>query len=342
MAKKEVMDFAAFKGENQVERVMEATALGKPINCGWIPPEDRTKEQAAACAAAVSAMPVFNLRGRFKADQRRYPLWQYGRQLTGGFLKYNWQQTGSCVGAGGGNMAKTAQCVEIVLKGDPEAYLEIWWPYTYGKSRQLGGIRGRGEGSFGSAWAKAATTPAGGFFEVDPAGYPDLPDYKEQDGWLVQPAKVELDWSDGAAIPEAWNKLGSQRLFGTAAPMKSADDCYEALANGYAITQASSFGFSGPKVKGTKFPIRVAEWNGTWHHQTYIDEVWDHPELSGLYYRWGNNWGPDAHGKPTGDEPPGGVYVTHATLDQMCRTGEVYAFSAFDGFPARELNFSAF
>ena len=338
----EELDFSAFDGATRFDQLAEATARGAVIKCGWIPPDARTPQQAGIDAAIRAALPRFTIRGRFTAKERRYPLWQAAVTLFGRHLKYNWQQTGSCVGAGGGNMAKTAQCVEIVLKREPKEYRELWWPYTYGRSRFLAGIGGRGEGSIGSAWAKAATTAAGGFFEIDPTGFPDLPDYKEQDGWLVQPAKVELEWSDGGAISDQWVRLGSTRLFHTAAQMRSAEDCAEALMNGYPITQASMFGFSNPRVKGSQFPIRVAEWNGQWSHQTYIDEVWDHPELNGLYFRWGNNWGPTAHGKPTGDEPPGGVYISARTLDQICRTGEVYAFSAFDGFPARDLDFSAF
>lgn len=336
----ETLDFSAFKPDTRAERIAAETAAGKAIYCGWVPPDKRTAAQNRADAQALAAMPRFTLRGRFAASERRYALWQANRSVLGRDLAYIWQQTGSCVGAGGANAGRTSMNVEIALKGEAEEYREFWWLYAYGLSRQQSGFRGRGEGSSGTVYARVATTD--GMLEMDPAGLPDLPDYKLVDGWLVQPAATELTWSDGAKIGEQWRAAGRTHRFRTAARLRSKDECFEAIANGYCLTQASSFGFRNPSVKGSDFPIRVATWNGTWNHQTYIDEVWDHPELNGIYYRWGNNWGPDAHGKPTGDEPAGGVYIHESLMDSLCRNGEVFAFSVFDGFPARELNFSAF
>lgn len=345
MATAGTINFSAFKGDTQETRLAklaEATSKGQVVKCGWIPRDELTSAQKKIHDTQQEELPRFTLRGRFAADQRRYALWKAGIAVTGKFLLYNWQQTGSCVGAGGGNMTKTGMCVEIALKGELEQYKELWWPYTYGRSRFHSGIGGTGEGSTGSGYAKAATED--GFFEIDAPGLPDMPDFKVQDGWLVQPGSVEMQWSNGAKIGEQYLKVGRTHLFKTAAKMRSADDCYEAIANGYCLTQASDFGFRNmvPRVYGTKFPVRIASWDGKWSHQTFIDEVWDHPEVNDILFHWGNNWGPTAHGTPTGDEPPGGVYIRKATMDQICRTGEVYAFSMFDGFPARELNFSAF
>lgn len=340
------LNWSAFPVAERLDKVAEATADGKIVHCGYIPPAERTAAQIMASDAIASQMPRFGIRGSFPMAERRYALWKAARQLLGHHLPYIWQQTGSCVGAGGGNMLMTSMGVEIVLKGETfEEFRVPWWLYTYGRSRFHAGMRGQGEGSFGAAWAKAVTED--GIFEIDPEGAPDLPDYKEQNGWIVQPSKVEMQWSDGGRIQEVWLKLGRQHLFKTASRLRSADECAQALINGYAITQASMFGFSPmvPKPVGTP-PVRLVKfWNGEWAHQTWIDEFWDHPEL-GQIFRWGNNWGPNAHGAPVGDEPSGGVYITHKVLDEICRDrdSEVFAFSTFDGFPAREeqLNWSAF
>lgn len=336
------LDFSAFRPAERLDKVAEATALGKTVNCGWVRPDQRTTEQKRAHEGIVAAMPRFGIRGQFTAAERRYPLWKAGKAVLGKFLPYVFQQTGSCVGAGGCNMLMTAMAVEIALKGESEEFKVPWWLFTYGRSRYRAGMRGPGEGSIGSAWAEAVTKD--GSFEIDPAGAPDLPDYKEQGGWIVQPSRVELEWSDGGRIQEVWLKLGVVHRFKTAAPVRSADEAAQAIINGYPLTQASDFGFRpmSPAPRGNP-PVRVVEWNGRWSHQTYIDEYWDHP-TEGELFRWGNNWGPDAHGPPTGDEPPGGVYIQKRTLDQIIRSspGEVIAFSGYDGFPARELNFAAF
>lgn len=336
----DTIDFSAFAPKARIEKVAEATARGEIVRCGWVPPDERTSEQKTLHTEIVANMPKFSIRGRFTAAERRYPLWQAGKLLLGKFLPYNFQQTGSCVGAGGDNAHKTLSAVEIKLGNQLEEFKVVWWPYTYGLSRMYSGMRGRGEGSTGSGWAKAITTD--GCFEHDPAGEPDLPDFKDVNGWQVIPASVETTWSAGEAIPKNWRALGLQHKVRTAAPMSNADQCAEALMNGYPLTQASNFGFSpmAPKPQGDP-PVRIATWNGSWSHQTYLDEVWDHPTL-GLIFRWGNNWGANAHGSPTGEEPPGGAYIKKATLDQICKSGEVFALSAYDGYPARELNFSAF
>lgn len=300
---------------------------------GWIPPSDRTLEQAAAHESIVAAMPRFGIRGKWQMNERRYSLWAAAKKLSGKHLEYIWQQTGSCVGAGGCNMLMTLMTVEIAVGNEPEQFLRPWWLYTYGQSRLRAGMRGEGDGSLGSSWAEAITKD--GIFEIDPQGH-DLPDFQVKDGWLVQPAGTERKWSAGERH-ESWCKdLGKKHLVKTAAPIRSSDEAVAALANGYPLTSASMFGWSPmvPSPQGNP-PVRVATYSDSWAHQMYFDEAWDHPSL-GLLFRQGNNWG-NVHGEPTGEEPAGGVYITAKTFDSIARErgSEIYAFSAFDGFPGR-------
>lgn len=336
------LDFNALKGD-KAKSIAEHSATGTMINFGWLPPHKLTEGQLKVHSGLVSAMPKFAVRGRFMLESRRYALWKFTRQLLlGKDPNWIWQQTGSCVGAGGGNMTIVSQGVEIVLKGDREEFKWPWWLFTYGKSRQRAGISGRGEGSFGSAWAEAALRD--GQFELDPAGEPDLPDPTIKNGWAVSPASLELEWSHGAVIKPNWSSVGAKHLFKTASPIKSADQAIDALSNGYAITQASSFGFN-PMVppiegRGVNAVRLVRRWNAVWNHQTWVDEYWDNPDV-GPVFRWGNNWGPFAHnpnGETPNGEPNNGVYITYDIMDRICKhpDSEVYAFSSFDGFPARE------
>lgn len=333
------LDFSSLPETARFDRVAEESFKGTVLNFGFNHESRRDDEQNTTKIEIVEAMPRFSVRGRFTLEGRRYALWKYARQLLGKDPTFVYQQTGSCVGSAFGNVAMLTQGVEIVLKGDNEEYKWPWWPYTYGKGRQRGGIRGRGEGSFGAAQAKAAV--ADGIFELDPAGEPDLPDPKINDNWAVLPGSLEMDWSDGAAIKSNWVTVGQKHLFKTAAPMKSADDCIDALANGYLITCASMFGFSPmtPPLAG-KSPNQVRlvrNWNAQWAHQMSWIEYWDHPDVGPIFGLL-NNWGPKAHGAPASDYPSGMVYVTYDLVDRVCksRDAECFAFSAYDGFPARE------
>jgi hypothetical protein len=342
------LNFTAFPAAGRVARIAAETAAGNAINVGYVPPHKRTPEGQKAAEKIVAEMPRFQIRGNYRLESRRYALWKYIRTVLGGkWPAWIWQQTGSCVGAGGGNMGLVTQGVEIALKGEREQFRWLWWLYTYGRSRTHSGLRGEGEGSFGSGWAKAATTD--GIFELDPQGEPDLPDPAIKGGHAVLPAALEMKWSNGAAVAPNWLKVGKAHLFQTAARVRSADDLIAGLANGYAATVASSFGFRQmvpPVVGKGENQIRlVTRWDGTWNHQTWFDEFWDHPDV-GPVVRWGQNWGPEAHGKPAGDYPDCGVYLALDLTDKIIRhpDSEVFLFSRFDGFPAREseLNFSAF
>lgn len=299
---------------------------------GWNFGIVQTVEALRHAADILASLPEFRIIGNWK-EEKRVALWQACRKVLGGKdLPYIWQLTGSCVGAGGANMGRTGMCVEIVA-GELEEYKEWWWLYTYGKSRERSGSHSPGEGSTGTGWAAAATKD--GTFAISEAS--GLPEYSVNDGWLQLSSRTEIQWSDGDAIDDRYNQLAKKHLFKTAARMKSSDDCVAALTSGYALTQASNFGFRGSQVKGTP-PVRIATWNGSWSHQTYVDEYWQHP-TEGLLFRWGNNWGPGAHGAPTNGEPAGGVYISAATMDSICKRGEVFAFSAYEGFPARVIDY---
>ena len=301
---------------------------------GWRGPASRvgaiTGTNLVLHEARLAAMPRFLISGAWQLEGPRYALWKAAKQVLGRHLSYNHQLTGSCVGAGGGNMLKTQICVEI-SQGDPEEYREVWWPYTYGRSRTHSGMDSEGEGSSGSGWAEAITRD-GSLAQDETAS---LPPFRVVDGWLQLTEGIEFQWSRGAYGEQQVGTVAKKHLVKTASPMRSAEDCIAALANGYCITQASNFGFRSSKVRGTP-PVRIAPWDGSWSHQTYVTEYWDHPTEGEIFY-WGNNWGPKSHGEPTGDEPPGGVYIEKETMEAICRDGETYAFSAYNGFPARKL-----
>ena len=346
----EELDWSAFPEAKRLDKVAEATAAGRVVNAGWVPPGKRTAEQQKTHERLVGEMPRFGIRGGYRLESRRYPLWKAVRSLLGKDPQWVWQQTGSCVGASTGSAVMVAQGVEIKVNGDREEYRHPWWLYTYGRGRFHGGMRGKGEGSFGSAQAKAITTD--GMFELDPEGEPDLPDPTIRSGWSVHPSGTEMDWSDGGRIAANWLKVGKTRLFQTAAPIRSADDMIAALANGYVCFTASMFGFSPmvPPVEGKgENQVRlVRRWNGSWSHQMFDVEFWDHPDLGPIFGK-GNQWGPTAH-NPGGETPSGYpncmYYVTYELQDKILKHSdtEAFALSGYDGFPAREpeLDWSAF
>lgn len=292
---------------------------------GWVPESAMDKPQQVIHHDILDQMPAFKIQGNYKADKERYPLWS-ARKHT--YIK---QLSGSCVGAGGGNMLMTLLGVEQ-LNGDPDEWNLFWWPYTYGESREIAGMRGKGEGSFGSAWAKAVTTE--GTVRASEKG---LPKFRDREGWLELTQSIEMEWSAGDAIKPNWNEIGRQHPVKTMSPVKTTDDAAAALVNGYPLTIASMFGTRTIRAKGTP-KVNIAEYDDQWPHQQSIDEVWFHPELGPLFHVL-NQWGPNAHPAPVSGEPAGGYYVEEKTLTRVLREQytECYAGSQYEGYPAQEV-----
>jgi len=301
---------------------------------GYVPIEDRTPAEMAKHNAIMASLPEFKIEGSW-SHGRKVALYDAPRKVFGSTPFYVHQTTGSCVGANGWNALVTLMAVEIALGGERESAEQCWWLYTYGESRELSGMRGRGDGSTGSGWAKAITTK--GIFK---AAQPGLPLMTNKSGWLWLPADIERQWSAGDIDSAKWDGVAKDFVCQTAAECRSADDVAKAIQNGYPCTVAGSFGTSGPRrAGGDDNPVMLADWNATWPHQMTFDGWQEHPTLGELF-RNGNSWGPGAHPAPVDDSPAGGFWVTKSVVDRRCREGEVFALSKFKGFPARTIDWA--
>lgn len=307
---------------------------GAPDFHGFVIGPMRDESQQRRHDSAVAEAAPFEIKGGWQ-DKEKVCLWKAFGEIGVSQIPYVHQTTGSCVGAGGSNAAHTLMANEIAHRvGDAEEFHLIWWLYTYGKSRELGGMRNRGDGSFGSTWVQAAKRY--GFFRADVEG---LPAYTTRNGWLRLPSSVEYKWSDGDAIATRWIKLGQEQSIQSYAEIKDSDDAVAALSNRYPITIASNFGTRTIRVKGSgEDKVRIASYDGSWAHQMSIDGYWRHP-TEGLLFRIQNSWGPDAHPAPADDSPYGGFWIKESTFNKIARQrySEIFAISNVDGFPSRFL-----
>lgn len=317
--------------------ISEFYAGTEPVSYyGWIPPQMRTVAETARDTQIRASIPAFALSGSFRGDKAKVGLYEARQKISKtqhpGYIN---QSTGSCVGAGGGNAVLTLRDVEIALGEQLEEPEMVWWLYTYGESRELSGMRSRGDGSTGAGYAKAITTK--GIFAAAEQG---LPQFEMRRGWYYLSPSIEREWSDGQQSPAKWDELARKHLVKSAAQCRSAEDVATAIQNGYPCTVACMFGTQGQKRLGDgDNAVMVSEWDGSWSHQQFIDAWWNHPTLGELY-RVGNNWGPDAHSPAVDGSPNGGYWVRKSVMQRMCGGQEVFALSAFEGFPARELDWA--
>lgn len=297
-----------------------------PSNLGWIQPEDRTHFQVEVDGRIQSRMPIFAIAGRYDTPKQA---------LLYTFIKDHrpfYQQTGSCVGCGLGMALWCLESVETHHLGQLEEAHCPFWLLPYGKSREIGGLLGRGEGSFGSAAIEAIQK-----FGVLPANHPDVPQVKVMDGSLVWGEKAELEWSDGQKISDKYLAPARKHLVQSAARLHSSQECKASLINGYPITLASNWGGKmNPPILGNP-GILLNSRVTTWGHQMSCLGWAEHEEFGDIFWIQ-NSWG-QSHGTSPGhyQEPAGGFWIKGSEMEWICRHGEVFSLSNFAGFPAQKL-----
>ena len=301
-----------------------------PTNLGWIAPKDRTGFQIAVDETIQSRMPLFGIRGFSDAPTQ---------SLLYKFIKDHkpfYQETGSCVGCGLGMALWCLESVEVNYQGQLEDPICPFWLLPYGKSREIAGMFGRGEGSFGSAAIEAIQR-----YGTLQSNFSGVPKYEVKDGALVWGEQAEMNWSDGTAIKQSFLDIGKKYIVKTAARITSVEEAKAALINGYPLTCASNWGGEmNPKVQGKdpKTSILLNRRVTTWGHQMCCLGWMMHPEFKDVFYIQ-NSWGNSFQGSPKNfDETDGGFWISAKDMQWIIKDGEVFAISNFAGFPARKLD----
>lgn len=298
--------------------------------CGWAGMEEAQRAWVDVFGAQESGRATWNF--VVLADHlppgsepaKRVALWAPVRQILGRDTPNYPQQVGDCVAFGAKNVEEYLQCQEIAA-GDREEFHPVYPPYNYGTSRvQVGGGRLRGDGSTG-AWMAAAAMRYG----VLRADFPGVPPYSGQ---------VSREWGRPPGPPEPFLQEGKMHIVRSAAPIGSVEEAALALSNGYPLTIASNQGFTMTAGRdGFHAP------SGMWAHQMAIVYWAKEPEP---HFGILNSWG-DQHGRLrdfiTDEEWPIGMLRVRAeVVGRMISSGECFAYSQFDGFPARRPDYALF
>jgi hypothetical protein len=306
------------------------------LNFGWIPPDQRNHQQEAAHALAVAQMPRFQIVGSSDYGEGKVlltELWKHPAVVDAIGYEYpgTKQFSGCCVGAGGGNALFTLIAADAITRSQPEEIAIPHWLLPYGRSRFYMGEPTPGEGSLGGTFAQAVREDG-----TVKATDPGLPEFRNGDG-LEWGEETEISWSDGDAR-QTLDLLEHSRKFlvGTTAECSSADNVRDAIVNGYPVTIASNWGGLMKCPTEGDPPVLLNRRSGSWAHQMSVHNWYDHPTLGEIFWIQ-NQWGKNTHGTDPAGGPGGGFWVKSADIDFICRNGEVFAFSGFNGFPARQV-----
>lgn len=240
-----------------------------------------------------------------------YPAW---RQVLGKDPDYVAQEIGDCVSFGHAHGNDLLQCVEYGL-GAPLSYRETDTEFIYGASRQVAGILGQADGSYGSAAVKAMMTLGTVSREMLGSDGAYSGDRAKQWGKTGPPHDVEVE--------AAAYKLGS------AAQVSTWEELVAALTNGYPVTICTDQGFTM-----TRDSDGFCAASGTWGHCMLLAGVrFDRPGACIV-----QSWGPD---EPTGPlalaQPTFSFWASQAVISSILAEGDSWALSKSVGFVARTL-----
>lgn len=279
-------------------------------------------EHADKAQLVAASLPPFRLVGDAAAEdnsKKNVRLWDAVLQLRGEHLPNVPQQIGDCVSWGAANAVNYLQAVQII-RGPPAEFHPAYPPWIYGASRvwvgKSHGSNFRGDGSVGAYAVEALQT-----YGCLRADHEQCPPYN---------GTVARQW--GSSGPPEWAKaVAKANLVQSIAQVKSAAEARDAIAGAHCpVTIASGWWGTTdiPVVNGRRVARRTTSWA---HQQCLIAYDGSGPEP--LFYCL-NSWGPNAHPAPLQGEPPGGYWIRYSDVDRICREGDSWSISAFDGFPA--------
>lgn len=257
---------------------------------------------------------AFAIAGDEDNSSRNVRLWSAVLKVNSGkHLPNIPQQTGDCVSFGLANAIAYRLAVQAVEHNLPGTY-DPFEPFLYGLARVT---IGKNNPSCRSAGAMPSYAIEGfkkhGFVLTSEVG-------------VSYSGRLADQWGCKGPPPEAFEKAKA-RIGGDAYPIRSAAEARDAICNGYPLTVASDFGTRTIRPRDGK---NVARWDDRWPHQM-CGNGYD-GTAAAKYFHITNSWGETAHPKPLGDEPPGGFWVDWATMDRICRDGEVWAVNVVPGF----------
>lgn len=308
---------------------------------GWISPKDRNAKQKAADDAAKATLTTrFALPAPKLAKGQRVALfdaWKHPDVVAdaGRPFRRIYQQTGSCVWAGGTAALFSTIAMQRVAGVMPTRAFMPFTLHNYAMSRHYFGDDGEGEGSLGSTFWKSLIEDGVRDWPADPGD--ELPDYQDVEEAFAITAKEELQWSSvrNRYVQEVV-QVSKPHTIAAAGQCENVNDIRAMISNGYGVSFACSRYIGNGKVVGTGKAARVVgKWDSAGGHQQSIHAVEEHETLGPIYWAQ-NNWAANTYPRDPGGGPVCGVWVLEKDVKAALKyDSEVYGLSRLKWFPAQ-------
>ena len=241
---------------------------------------------------------------------------------------YNQGQVGSCVGFGTTKAVEYVSLYEIGVLKDKEEFKTLAQEVTYGLSRvEIGGGKIVGDGSIG-AWAAKAVTQYG-VVARGKYGDLDLTAYNESQCRKLGKTGMSKEMENIAKLHpvKSYTKITNWK------------DAMIALAQGFFISVCSNQGFSSKRDEQG-----FSKASGNWAHCMAIvgfqKKTANNKLRNGFLIQnsWGDSW--NSGGKGTIPMNDGAFWADAEVVDRMLAAGDSFAFSSFEGFKKRQIDWN--
>ena len=122
----------------------------------------------------------------------------------------------------------------------------------------------------------------------------------------------------------------------TISNIRTVEEARDALANGYALSVCSGYGFSSRR-DSNGIAKRSSGWN---HAMAWIACDDTHARLKETLFLVQNSWGKWNNGPRVHDQPEGSFWIREKDARGMLSGGGAWVFSDVDGFPARKIDWT--
>lgn len=226
------------------------------------------------------------------------------------------QSTGDCVSHSTRNACDVTRAVEIHIKHERESWV------ARGATEAIYGVRGHSGQGMSCSRAAQFVSKTGGVLVRKKYDDVDLSKYN---------GSIGARWGRGG-IPRGLQEEAAKHQIQTVSLIETVEEARDALANGYALSVCSGYGFSNRRDSRG-----FARKSGSWSHAmawTACDDTGKEPAFL-VQNSWGK-WNDGGHPE-WGPIPDGSFLIDADTAQGMLNQNGAYAFSGFDGFPPQKL-----
>jgi hypothetical protein len=236
-----------------------------------------------------------------------------------GFGPSERQTTGDCVSHSTRNCIDVTRSTEII-GGDREDFV------ARSATEAIYGSRGHGGQGMSCSGAARFVHQKGGILLRKDYGFVNLSKYN---------GSLGAGWGR-RGVPSDVVTEGKKHQVKTISNIRTVEEARDAIANGYAISVCSGYGFSSRRDKHG-----IASQKGGWSHAMAWVAMDDSREIHNeTLFLVQNSWGVWNGGPKRLDQPDGSFWIREKDARGMLSGGGAWVMSDVDGFPARKVDWT--